>query len=171
MIAFQPLAEYLSGFQAEFAGLLCPSTKEEMDEFLSEPRSFDDYIAKIEEFQLYKEKIRAMVQKEYFPMAIVNQSDAIGSLRKIVERYIDRIANHIAIEHRREIQRICKEFEEIKEKALEIPTSTEQLMTNGEYMTRVKTEIIDELRDKIQITMRVRKSVGRGVEFSDTLTD
>ncbi|EAA13034.3 AGAP011441-PA [Anopheles gambiae str. PEST] len=155
LIAFQPLAEYLSGFQAEFAGLLCPSTKEEMDEFLSEPRSFDDYIAKIEEFQLYKEKIRAMVQKEYFPMAIVNQSDAIGSLRKIVERYIDRIANHIAIEHRREIQRICKEFEEIKEKALEIPTSTEQLMTNGEYMTRVKTEIIDELRDKIQITMRI----------------
>uniref|UniRef100_A0AAG5DIC0 Dynein heavy chain linker domain-containing protein n=1 Tax=Anopheles atroparvus TaxID=41427 RepID=A0AAG5DIC0_ANOAO len=154
-MAFQPLTEYLSEFQARFAGLLCPSTKEGLDEFLSEPRTFDDYIAKIDEFQRYKEMIRAMVQKEYFPMAIVNQSDAIGCLRKIVERYIDRVASHIAIEHRREIQRICREFEEIKEKALEIPTSTEQLMANGEYMTRVKSEIIDALRDKIQTTMRV----------------
>ncbi|XP_058067045.1 dynein axonemal heavy chain 12 [Anopheles bellator] len=153
--AFLPLAQYLADFQAQFAGLLSLDTKHELDEFLSEPRTFDEYIAKIEEFQWYKEKIRAMVQKEYFPMAIVNQSDAIGSLRKIVERYIDRVADHIAIEHRREIQRICREFEEIKEKALEIPTSTEQLMANGEYMTRVKSEIIDELQEKIQITMKI----------------
>ncbi|XP_049547176.1 dynein axonemal heavy chain 12 [Anopheles darlingi] len=153
--AFEPLTHYLENLREQFSGLLDPATEEVLDDFLSEPRTFDEYIEKIDEFRRYKERLLAMVQKEYFPMGYVTQSDAIVSLRKMVEQYIGRVADHIEIEHRREIERICREFEEIQERALEIPTSTEQLMANGEYMTRVKSDIIEELRDKIQITMRI----------------
>ncbi|EAT40340.1 AAEL007918-PA [Aedes aegypti] len=152
---FEPLAKYLKDFQEEFAGLISPEIRRELDEFLSEPRSFEEYLEKIDYFQAYNEKIKNMVMKEYFYVAIVNQSDAIGSVRKMVREYIERIASHIAVEHRKESQRICKEFEEIKDRALEIPTSTEQLMANGEYMTRAKTEVIEELREKIQESMRI----------------
>ncbi|XP_055621192.1 dynein axonemal heavy chain 12 [Toxorhynchites rutilus septentrionalis] len=152
---FEPLASYLRDLQEQFERLISRETREELDEFLSESRSFEEYLQKIDEFQVYNEKIKNMVMKEYFYVAIVNQSDAIGSLRKIVREYIERVAMNIAVEHRREGERICKEFEEIKDRALETPTSTEQLMANGEYMTRAKTEVIEELREKIQATMRI----------------
>lgn len=152
---FEPLATYLKDFQEQFAGLISRETQDELNEFLSEPRSFEEYLEKIDQFQVYNEKIKNMVMKEYFYVAIVNQSDAIGSVRKMVREYIERIASNIAVEHRKESQRICREFEEIKDRALEIPSSTEQLMANGEYMTRAKTEVIEELREKIQESMRV----------------
>ncbi|EDS37651.1 ciliary dynein heavy chain 11 [Culex quinquefasciatus] len=152
---FETLAAYLRDFQEQFAGLISKETRDDLDEFLSESRSFEEYLEKIEQFQAYQSKIKNLVMKEYFYVAIVNQSDAIGGLRKIVREYIERIASHIAVEHRREGQRICKEFEEIKDRALEIPTSTEQLMANGEYMTRAKTEVIEELRERIQASVRI----------------
>ncbi|XP_055593622.1 dynein axonemal heavy chain 12 [Uranotaenia lowii] len=163
--AFEPLASYLSDFQAQFEGLISTETRESLDEFLSEPRTFDEYQEKIDEFQVYSEKIKNMVMKEFFHMAIVNQSDAIGSLRRIVREYIERVASEIAVEHRRENFRICKEFEEIKDRALEIPISTEQLMANGEYITHAKTVVVEMLRERIQASIMVGANLLEMIEL------
>ena len=167
--AYLPIDRYLESFQNEFYGLQAEQVQRDLDEFLSEDRSFwgtetKGYFQAIEKYQMYISKLKLLVQKEYFNEAIISQSDAIGSLKTIGERCIQQITDEIVKKHKKEIRGICDEYEEIKRRALEIPKSTENLFETGEYLLQVKKTTVDELGERIRETLRV---TGQIVELTE----
>jgi dynein heavy chain, axonemal len=168
IIAYSPIAEYLQNFQSEFEGLYESKVAEEMESFLAEPKTYQEYLGRIEDVKVFDEKLKRLVQKEYFDMGIVIQMDAIASLRQISAQVIQKVAVEISEIHRTESEQICQEFVQMKRKALTIPRSTEQLIQNGEYMLRVKQVIMDELRERIEETLKV-KGVNLFSDFSSKI--
>lgn len=89
---WKPIEVYLVSFQNEFDGLRWEQVKRDLDEyFATSDRVFDEYFEEVQRYQLYIDKLKLLVQKEYFNEAIISQSDAIGSLKKIDENCIKRI--------------------------------------------------------------------------------
>lgn len=100
---YQPIETYLQDFQGIFIGLYSKETKEDLEEFLDETKLFEEYAQKIEDYKFYVEKLKRLVQKEYFNIAIISQSDAINSLRKISDRAITKISQKMISLHRQVI--------------------------------------------------------------------
>ena len=163
-IAYAPIEDYLLAFQNEFCGLRSQQVKRELNEHLAEEKTFDEYFEAVESYQVYIDKLKLLVQKEYFNEAIISQSDAIGSLKRIGERCIERITDEIVKKHKMEIRGICDEYEEIKRRALEVPKSTEHLFETGEYLLNVKKTVVDELGERIRFTLKI---TGHIVELAE----
>lgn len=163
-VSYTPIDTYLEAFQFEFQGLSSSEVKKNLDAYLAQPREFEEYFEAVEGFQLYIDKLKLLVQKEYFSQAIISQADAIGSLKRIGEDCIKRITDEVVRKHKAEIRGICDEYEEIKRRALEIPKSTEQLFETGEYLLNVKKTTVDELGERIRFTLKI---TGHIVELTE----
>jgi dynein heavy chain, axonemal len=165
--AYLPIERYLESFQGEFFGLQAEQVQHDLDEYLSEDRTFDEYFEAVQKYQLYIDKLKLLVQKEYFNEAIIGQSEAIGSLKKIGERCIKRITNKVVKKHKMEIRGICDEYEEIKRRALEVPKSTEHLFETGEYLLNVKKTTVDELGERIRYTLKITGHIVELAQMDD----
>lgn len=166
-VSYAPIDLYLEAFQMEFVGLQSQEVQHELDEYLSIEHEFDEHFEAVEKFQMYIDKLKLLVQKEYFNEAIISQSDAVGSLKLIGESYIERITDEIVKKHKADIRSICGEYEEIKRRALEIPTSTEHLFDTGEYLLQVKKTVVDELGERIRYTLRITGQIVELAEMDD----
>lgn len=167
-ISYAPMEIYLEAFQNEFYGLYSKQVQHDLDNYLAEAKTFEDYFVKVQDYQMYIDKLKLQVQKEYFNEAIISQSDAIGSLKRIGENCINRITEEIIRKHKMEIRNICNEYEEIKQRALDVPKSTEHLFETGEYLLNVKKTVVDQLGEKIRYTLKI---TGQIVELTDMEDD
>lgn len=157
--AYMPIENYLESFQGEFYGLRPEIVKRDLEDYLSETRSFDEHFTTVEKYQNFLNKIKSLPQKEYFHEAIISQSDAIGNLKKVGNKCIQRVTEEIVEKHKDEIRKICGEYEEIKRRALEIPKSTEQLFETGEYLLHVKKNVVDELGERIRHALKMAGNI------------
>lgn len=153
--AFNPIITYLHSFQDEYVGLYGPEMYDNITVFLTEEKTFEEFLEKVDEFKEYKSKLQSVVANVYFDNATVNQTNAVKSLKMVADEFIDRITINIVKSHKAENQQICRIFEGIKERALEIPRSTEQLLENGEWMLYVRTKQLFEIQTRIQDSLRV----------------
>ena len=101
---YLPIEKYLECFQEDFIGLYSEETKEALEEFLDEQKSFEEYSEKIDDYKFYENKLKRLVQKEYFNIAIISQSDAISSLRKMSDKAINQISQEMINLHRQVIK-------------------------------------------------------------------
>uniref|UniRef100_A0A1B0DFE7 AAA+ ATPase domain-containing protein n=1 Tax=Phlebotomus papatasi TaxID=29031 RepID=A0A1B0DFE7_PHLPP len=166
--AYFPIIQYLSGFQEEYKFLSNPETQTAVEEFLTVTHTFDEYLKKINEIQVFIDKLRRCILKEFFDFMILNQFEAIQSLREIADYLVDRITDHIVLSHRKMCDDICSTFVEIKRKALEIPKSTESLLESAEYMVYVKSQQMKELQDRIEECLKIG---GTLLEFKELSQD
>lgn len=154
-IAYTPLVEYLVEIRDEYKGLYLYEVDEQLEAFLAGPHTFDEYLQKVDVFRDYITKLKNLVQHEIFDIALINQYVAIQSLREIASNFVDRITINIVKTHTKEDEDICNSFEKIKNKALEIPRTTEQLLENGEYMVKTKTVEMNLLQERIEESLKL----------------
>lgn len=154
-IAYAPLLEYVEEFQNEYVSLYGEERANDIEEFLSAPRSFEEYLAVIDEMHGYIGRLRRRVKRIFFDMATVDQSEAIDNLRDIANNYIKIVTENIVLAHQLDCEDIISIFNSITAKALEIPKSTEELLDSGEYMTWVKTVLMHTLKERLQESLRV----------------
>lgn len=152
---YKPIVQYIDILQGKFYYLYSEKTRTDLSIYLADAKSYDEYLKKIESFQAYVVILQKMVQNEYFNIAMINQSKAIVGLRTITMEYIQEIADNIVNEHYKECTDICNWFESVQRRAYEVPTMTETLLSNGEFMLKVKTKHMFELHDRIQSTLKV----------------
>lgn len=164
--AYVPIAEYVDQLQQKAAFLYSTETKTDFAKFLDEPKQIDEYLEKINEFQVFKTSLQKMVQNEYFGMAMINQAKAISGMRAVAQEFIEAVTAKIVIEHQKDCQRICDWFEAIKRRALEAPKSTETLLANGEFMLLVKNKKIAEIQEHIQSNLKVCTTLVELTEFT-----
>lgn len=163
-ITYKPILDYINVLQEKFFYLYSMKTRHELTQFLAEPKECNVYLRKIESFQEYVVVLQKKVQNEYFNIAMVNQSKVMMALRTITREYIGEITSQIAGEHLHEITEICNWFESIQKRAFEVPTMTETLLSNGEFMLEVKTKQMFDIQERIQRSLKV---CGMLIELTD----
>lgn len=163
---YQPVKQYFMNFQKKYYNLFSQTILDDLNEFLSQPRAFEEYFTKIESYFEYINMLRSEPRQEFFVLAIINNEPAIKRLRQIADGLIARITAEITKQHIRAELDISDEFQYIKNRALEIPKTTEELLAAAEYMIFVKKEKLFELRNRIQYCLKVGTNLVELCEMS-----
>ncbi|XP_077287714.1 dynein heavy chain at 62B [Arctopsyche grandis] len=141
--AFTAVAQYVSGLESEFHGLILDCSDIASTELVVSHE-------KIKIYKVMNEKLASMINSENFTVGRISQGDMLSNLRSCCFRLQDNILNRMSQEHKNEVIDICGEFEVIAERALATPADATDLMASGAYCLRAKTVLIEELQERIE---------------------
>ncbi|XP_012658003.1 dynein heavy chain 12, axonemal [Otolemur garnettii] len=134
--------------------LLDGTAVEMIETFQAEDHTFDEYTEFIEKFFNLASEIMLLPQWVHYPMVRLDCEDLKTGLTNKAKAFANILLNDIASKYRKENEFICSEFEAIKERALKIPETTEEMMDMISYIERARTVGIVELSSRIQESKR-----------------
>ncbi|KAF4799422.1 Dynein heavy chain 7, axonemal [Turdus rufiventris] len=137
--------EHFKGYVERYGWLVDGTAEERINRFVAEQPSFDEYTTLIGEFFTVKKEIMSLPEVIYFPMVCLNCEDLKHSLANCANSFAKMLMEKIFTDFRKENERICSEFEAIKECALKVPESTEEMVEIIDYIKRVKTKDFPDL--------------------------
>nr|XP_046220993.1 dynein axonemal heavy chain 12 [Oncorhynchus gorbuscha] len=123
-----------------------------VDRFVEEEHSFDDYTEKVEEFCVLSKEIVSLPAIAHFAMVRLDCEELKQGLAKTAKTFAQILLDKLITNHREHSLQICQEFENIKEKALKVPETTEDMTDMIAYIGHAKTKGIEELNSKIMET-------------------
>uniref|UniRef100_A0A8C8MKR5 Dynein axonemal heavy chain 12 n=1 Tax=Oncorhynchus tshawytscha TaxID=74940 RepID=A0A8C8MKR5_ONCTS len=119
-----------------------------VDRFVEEEHSFDDYTEVREKFCVLSKEIVSLPAIAHFAMVRLDCEELKQGLAKTAKTFAQILLEKLITNHRE----ICQEFENIKEKALKVPETTEDMTDMIAYIGHAKTKGIEELNAKIMET-------------------
>ncbi|XP_040850987.1 dynein heavy chain 12, axonemal [Ochotona curzoniae] len=122
--------------------------------FQAKDHTFDEYTAFIDKFFSLASEIMLLPQWVHFPMVRLDCEDLKTGLKNKARDFANLLLNDIASKHRRENECICSEFEAIKERALKVPETSEEMMDLISYIEKARTAGIEDLALRIQESKR-----------------
>ncbi|XP_069874841.1 dynein axonemal heavy chain 12 isoform X3 [Dipodomys merriami] len=125
-----------------------------IENFQAEDHTFDDYTEFIEKFFNLASEITLLPQWIHFPMVLLDCEDLKIGLTNKAKAFANLLLNDIVSKHRKENECICSDFEAIKEHALKVPETTEEMMEVIAYVEKARTVGIKELAVRIQESKR-----------------
>ncbi|XP_015987103.2 dynein heavy chain 12, axonemal isoform X12 [Rousettus aegyptiacus] len=134
--------------------LLDGTAVEMIETFQAEDHTFDEYTAFIGKFFSLASEIMLLPQWVHYPMVRLDCEDLKTGLTNKARAFANILLNDIASKHRRENECICSEFEAIKEYALKVPETTEEMMDQIAYVEKARTTGIQELVLRIEESKR-----------------
>ncbi|XP_021099628.1 dynein heavy chain 12, axonemal [Heterocephalus glaber] len=143
--------------------LLDGTAVEMIEAFQAEDHTFDEYTEFIEKFFSLASEIMLLPQWVHYPMVRLDCEDLKTGLTNKAKAFANMLLNDIASKHRKENECICSEFEAIKERALKVPETTEEMMDLIAYVEKARTVRIQEL------ALRIQESKHQMSYFLDTL--
>ncbi|PNI80080.1 DNAH12 isoform 1, partial [Pan troglodytes] len=130
--------------------LLDGTAVENIETFQTEDHTFDEYTEFIEKFFSLASEIMLLPQWIHYPMVRLDCEDLKTGLTNKAKAFANILLNDIASKYRKENECICSEFEAIKEHALKVPETTEEMMDLISYVEKARTVGIEELILRIQ---------------------
>nr|XP_023475994.1 dynein heavy chain 12, axonemal isoform X11 [Equus caballus] len=125
-----------------------------IETFQAEDHTFDEYTEFIEKFFSLASEIMLLPQWVHYPMVRLDCEDLKTGLTNKAKAFANILLNDIASKHRKENESICSEFEAIKEHALKVPETTEEMMDLISYVEKARTVGIRDLILRIQESKR-----------------
>nr|XP_044991758.1 dynein axonemal heavy chain 12 [Jaculus jaculus] len=122
--------------------------------FQDEEHTFDEYTQFIEKFFSLASEIMLLPQWVHFPMVRLDCEDLKIGLTNKAKDFANILLNNIASKHKKENEAICSEFEAIKEHALRVPETTEEMMELIAYIEKARISGIHDLALRIQESKR-----------------
>uniref|UniRef100_A0A674AX37 Dynein axonemal heavy chain 12 n=1 Tax=Salmo trutta TaxID=8032 RepID=A0A674AX37_SALTR len=122
-----------------------------VDRFVEEEHSFDEYTEVREKFCVLSKEIVSLPAIAHFAMVRLDCEELKQGLAKTAKTFAQILLEKLITNHR-EHSLICQEFENIKEKALKVPETTEDMTDMIAYIGHAKTKGIEELNAKIMET-------------------
>ncbi|XP_045065490.1 dynein axonemal heavy chain 12 [Coregonus clupeaformis] len=123
-----------------------------VDKFVEEEHSFDEYTEQVEEFRVLSKEIVSLPAIAHFAMVRLDCEELKQGLAKTAKTFAQILLDKLITNHRQHSLQICHEFETIKEKALKVPETTEDMTDMIAYIGHAKTKGIEELNAKIMET-------------------
>lgn len=134
----------------KFEQLITVQGDTDIEQFLREDHSFDEYIEKVKEYNDLVEEITYGCQKvAKIGMFELHCDELIRALSKRAESQRMKLLTKMLQDHQTYNKTLCDAYEEIAEKALTSPSSTEHLMELKSYIAQVENETIFELENKL----------------------
>ncbi|KAG7205245.1 hypothetical protein KM043_018325 [Ampulex compressa] len=156
---FEPLNSYVEKLDEKFGLVYHPDTHRDIVAYVTEGHTFQECIDSVEDFNRYIREINGMPDNEYFVTGKLNQAAGKAGLVNYIEEVRQLIIKELVKRHRNYNLEICETFESLRERALNIPGTTKELLELGQYMTYVVSTLIVELRENIALSLRMMASL------------
>ncbi|XP_075690041.1 dynein axonemal heavy chain 12 [Rhinoderma darwinii] len=144
----EPL-KHFETYVESFSWLVDGLANEKVETFLSEEHSFDEYTRFIEEFHTLARDIMGLPTHAHFTMVQLDCDDLKQGLADKAKSFANILLDRLVTNHRLENEKICMEFEKIKEEALKVPETTEDVIEEIAFVEQAKSKSIVELKTRI----------------------
>ncbi|XP_029397555.1 dynein heavy chain 12, axonemal [Mus pahari] len=150
-------------YVTKYNWLLDGTATKMIQKFQAENHTFDEYTEFIEKFFNLASEIMLLPQWAHYPMVRLDCEDLKIGLTNKARAFANILLNDIASKHRKENESICSEFEAIREHALRVPETTEEMMELIAFVERARTIGI------LDLALRIQESKRQMSYFLDTL--
>eukprot|EP00794_Sanderia_malayensis_P007414 gene7414-8234_t len=121
-----------------------------LQEFLSTNHSFEDYTEEIEKFRLIARDVSSLFTVAHMDIMRLDCDDLKRGLASKAHGYAEMLLTRLAEDHRKENQRICAEFELLKDKALCVPKDTKEMNDLIKYVEQAQQKTLIKLKEDIK---------------------
>uniref|UniRef100_A0A665TVC1 Dynein heavy chain linker domain-containing protein n=1 Tax=Echeneis naucrates TaxID=173247 RepID=A0A665TVC1_ECHNA len=146
--------KHFQNYVVRFDWLVNGTAQTEVEMFMEEEHCFNEYVKKVEEFHALSKEIISLPAKAHFTMVHLDCEELKQGLSSKAKTYAEIVLKKMINSHREKNLQICSEFETIREKALRVPETTEDMTQMVEYINVIKTKGIKELNEKILVCRR-----------------
>ncbi|XP_006862182.1 PREDICTED: dynein heavy chain 12, axonemal [Chrysochloris asiatica] len=153
--------QHYESYVQKYNWLLDGIANEMVEAFQAEDHTFDEYTQFIGTFLNLASEMMLLPQWVHFPMVRLDCDDLKTGLINKAKAFANILLNDIASKHRKENESICSEFEAIREHALKVPDTTEEMMEMITFVENARTCGIQEL------ILRIKESERRMSYFLD----
>ncbi|KAF7280376.1 hypothetical protein GWI33_006107 [Rhynchophorus ferrugineus] len=138
----------------EYMPLINGEAEEEIRKFLSEDHKLEDYAKQILRFKAIMDKVplssQHVVTMEMYEM---NRGDLIKALEMQAESFRDMLIQRCVKTYQYMCKTLGEEYQGISDRALNIPTDTEQLMNLIKFVNDVESVILYQMEDRLREVM------------------
>nr|XP_050853938.1 dynein axonemal heavy chain 12-like isoform X4 [Vespula vulgaris] len=96
---------------------------------------------------------------EYFFIAMLYQTEGKAALMSYTLSVRELIIGELVKRHQNYNLDICKVFETLRDRALNVPSTTRELLELGEYMIKAASVTMEEMNDRITISLNMMASL------------
>ena len=134
----------------KYVALISRKAEEEVDAFLKDEHSFNEYEREVKKYQrLVKEITYGSHRVVRVGMFELHCDELIRSLSKRAEVLTTKLLDRMLADHFETNRKLCQEYESIAEKCLTTPTNTAQLIELKKAVNKAETETVFELEKKL----------------------
>uniref|UniRef100_A0A8C4EB11 Dynein axonemal heavy chain 12 n=1 Tax=Dicentrarchus labrax TaxID=13489 RepID=A0A8C4EB11_DICLA len=138
--------EHFQNYVDNYDWLVNGTAQAQVEKFMAENHSFDEYTKQVEEFHVLSKEIVNLPAKAHFTMVHLDCEELKQGLANKANNYAEILLRKLVTSHRE----ICSEFEAIRQNALKIPENTDDMSQIIDYINLTKTKGIPELNEKIK---------------------
>ncbi|KAK9875371.1 hypothetical protein WA026_007766 [Henosepilachna vigintioctopunctata] len=149
---YESVLKYVEYLDSQFCEIYQAINRTSLSED-SKNFTFENGCALIQHYLDYLKKATDMECNENFPIGQLVLSEYIKTMKLSLTMVIEEIFIELCNLHQLENEKVCQVFEEVARIALKKPLTTEELIEQGKYMIQVKTVILAELRQRIQVLL------------------
>ncbi|KAI8782171.1 dynein heavy chain 12, axonemal, partial [Biomphalaria glabrata] len=142
--------ELLDKLTGEFGHIVNGETDNNIKEYLKDEHSFEEHKEYINEFYMIISEIQSLPSVESFPLLTVYCDEVKESLVKLSRELCHGLLVAVIEEHKNENISICQKFEIIKDKAEQVPKTTEELFHLNSFMEKARSSVMQSLRSRVQ---------------------
>uniref|UniRef100_A0A3P8ZCE8 AAA+ ATPase domain-containing protein n=1 Tax=Esox lucius TaxID=8010 RepID=A0A3P8ZCE8_ESOLU len=136
--------QHFQNYVNKYDWLVNGSAQALVDNFIEEEHTFNEYTEKVEEFHVLSKEIVSLPAIAHFAMVRLDCEELKQGLAKKAKTFAQLLLEKLVTNHR-ENSLICQEFETIKEKALKVPETTEEITEMITYIGHIKTKGIEDI--------------------------
>ncbi|XP_067686354.1 dynein axonemal heavy chain 7-like [Haliotis asinina] len=127
----------------QYSFLITKQAETDVDEFMKEEHSFDDYAKEVARFHHLTEEISFNSRKVLrLGMFEVHCDELIRALTKRADTLRSRLLVRMCKDHQEANKKLCDDYEQIAEKALTTPANTDELMKLKQFIEKVESDTI-----------------------------
>ncbi|XP_053705138.1 dynein axonemal heavy chain 12-like isoform X1 [Synchiropus splendidus] len=141
--------QHFKTFVNNYSWLVDGTAKARVEKFIKGNHSFDQYIEKVEEFSNLTIEILNLSDKVNFAMVHLDCEELKQGLVNKAKHFAQVLLNKMMDDLRDQNLQICSDFETIKDTALMVPETTEEITQMLEYIEFTKTKTIPRLKETI----------------------
>ncbi|KAH0814233.1 hypothetical protein GEV33_008564 [Tenebrio molitor] len=145
---YEPILKYIKNLDNEFVdiyGDLCS----EGNTISTSDLIFEEGCKKLLYFKSYLPKVAFIPDNAYFTIGQLIITDYREILKQTLLNIIENIFNNLSAQHEWENDDICEAFDIIYVRATQKPITTEEVIEIGKYMAWVRTDYLDELKERV----------------------
>ncbi|XP_030613861.1 dynein heavy chain 7, axonemal isoform X2 [Archocentrus centrarchus] len=141
--------EYIHEYD-KYAGLVSMQADKDVEQFLCEQHSFQEFMEEVLRYQKLIDEIQYMPFKVvHLGMFEVQSHELIHSLVKRAQEIQQKLVTRMLDDHQKANKNLCDEFELISEKALSTPPDIQKLMELKAYINKVETTEMPLLQQRL----------------------
>ncbi|BFZ08761.1 hypothetical protein BsWGS_11799 [Bradybaena similaris] len=142
--------ELLDSLMNQYGVLIDGQTKEAIRCYIQEEHSFSEHKEYINDLYELQSQIKSLPSVEDFDLLTVHCEEMKEGLVYAAQLLCHELLMAVIEEHLNENMSICHKFEQVKERALQAPKTTEELMSLTSFMEKARTQLTVVLRKRVE---------------------